>query len=47
MKVKDLKVHRLIGDLFRWPLQMSGSNKLSKEQLSLWENGYLGGEDVG
>ena len=46
MKVNDLsQVHRLIGDLFRWPLQNEWEQyKLSKEQIEFFEeNGYLGG----
>jgi ectoine hydroxylase-related dioxygenase (phytanoyl-CoA dioxygenase family) len=46
MKVKDLsQVHRLVGDLFRWPLDDEWEQyKLSKEQIEFFEeNGYLGG----
>jgi ectoine hydroxylase-related dioxygenase (phytanoyl-CoA dioxygenase family) len=46
MKVNDLsQVHRLVGDLFRWPLQNEWEQyKLSQEQLEFFEeNGYLGG----
>ena len=45
MKVNDLsQVHRLVGDLFRWPLQNEWEQyKLSQEQLEFFEeNGYLG-----
>jgi ectoine hydroxylase-related dioxygenase (phytanoyl-CoA dioxygenase family) len=46
MKLNDLsQVHRLVGDLFRWPLNNEWEQyKLSKEQVEFFkENGYLGG----
>jgi len=46
MKLNDLsQVHRLVGDLFRWPLNNEWEQyKLSKQQVDFFkENGYLGG----